>query len=107
MAQLKQQQFRLVSQNSSLCGGYGKTQLSTNLSQRQDADNVFRKISLPTSDNFGVSRSRMTVALVTAAEKHVLTSDSFDFVGQLNIERRPGQFQYHWGRKVQPKDETI
>ena len=32
-------------------------------------------------------------------------SMGFDFPGRLAIDRRPGQFQYRYGRKVQPRDE--
>lgn len=78
----RQRELRLVSQNSSLDGEYGNTKSDVNLCQRRAADNELRKRLLP-------------------------TADIFIHQGRLNKPRRQGQFQYRFGRKVQPKDKLL
>jgi hypothetical protein len=39
--------------------------------------------------------------------KGTTSAGCFNFQGRLNIEKRPEQFQYRFGRKIQPKDVCL
>jgi hypothetical protein len=47
--------------------------------------------------------------VVSLALRSLYDSMNFEFAGRINksYNIRPGQFQYRWGIKVQPKDRKI